>query len=125
MPADTDTLSGVETRVTVVPLITVTEQLLPQLIPGPVTVPFPQPPFLMESVLYTRVKVAVTFLFWFMVTVQVFPLVLSHPDQLVNDELVLGVAVRVTAVPPARFKEQMLPQLIPPPATVPVPVPAL
>ena len=42
---------------------------------------------------------AVTVLFWFMVTRQVFPLVLSHPDQLVSEELVQGVAVSVTVTP--------------------------
>jgi hypothetical protein len=124
MPADTDPPSGVEPRVTVVPLVTVPEQSLPQSIPGPVTVPLPHPPFWMVSAWYTRAKVAVTFRLWFMVTVQLFPLVLSHPDQLVNDELVLGVAVRVTAAPPARLKEQLLPQSTPPPVTVPLPVPA-
>jgi hypothetical protein len=124
MPAETDPLSGVEPRVTVVPLVTVPEQVLPQSIPGPVTVPVPHPPLRMVSVLYTRAKLAVTFLLSFIVTVQLFPLVLSHPSQPVNDELVLGVAVRVTAVPPARLKEHVLPQSIPPPVTVPLPVPA-
>jgi len=60
-----------------------------------------------------------------MVTVQLFPSAPSHPDQLVNDELALEVAVRVTAVPPARLKEQVLPQSIPPPVTVPLPAPEL
>ena len=46
-----------------------------------------------------RVKVAVTVLFWLMVTVQVLPLVLSQPDQLANEELLLAAAVRVTEVP--------------------------
>jgi hypothetical protein len=45
------------------------------------------------------VKVAVTVLLWFMVTVQVFPLVLSHPDQLASEELIQGVAVSVTEAP--------------------------
>jgi hypothetical protein len=124
MPADTDPLSGLVARVTVVPLATVPEQLLPQSIPGPVTVPVPQPPLRMVSVSYSRVKVAVTFLLPLMVTVQPFPAVLSHPSQPVKDELVLGVAVRVTTVPPARLKEQVLPQSIPPPVTVPLPVPS-
>jgi hypothetical protein len=45
------------------------------------------------------VKVAVTVLFWFMVTTQVLPLVLSHPDQPVSAELVQGAAVSVTVAP--------------------------
>jgi hypothetical protein len=43
--------------------------------------------------------VAVTALFWFIVTTQVFPLVLSHPVQLVSEELIQGVAVSVTVAP--------------------------
>jgi hypothetical protein len=58
-------------------------------------------------------------------TVQVFPLVLSHPDQLVSTEPLLGVAVRVTLLPLTRTSEQSLPQSIPVPVTVPLPVPVL
>jgi hypothetical protein len=37
----------------------------------------------------------------------------------------LAVAVRVTCVPLGKLLEQVLPQLIPPPVTVPLPVPDL
>jgi hypothetical protein len=69
-------------------------------------------------------KVAAMALSWLMeLTVQVFPLVLSHPDQPVSAEPLPGVAVRVTFVPLTRTSEQSLPQLIPVPVTVPPPVP--
>jgi hypothetical protein len=58
-----------------------------------------------------------------MLAVQVFPLVLSHPDQPANTEPVLGVAVRVTLVPSDTVEEQLLPQSIPSPVTVPLPSP--
>jgi len=45
------------------------------------------------------VKVAVTVLFWFMVTVQMLPLLLSQSDQLVNVAPGNEDAVRVTGVP--------------------------
>ena len=45
------------------------------------------------------VKVAVTDLAAFMVTVQVAPETVSHPLQLVKLDPVAGVAVRVTTVP--------------------------
>jgi hypothetical protein len=61
-------------------------------------------------------------------TVQVFPLVLSHPDQLVSLEPLPGVAVRVTVLEAGllsarKISEQSSPQLIPVPATVPLPSP--
>jgi len=66
-----------------------------------VTVPLP----LRSLVFWTvrvdlcRVKVAVTDLAAFMVTVQVAPETVSHPLQLVKLDPVAGVAVRVTTVP--------------------------
>ena len=53
------------------------------------------------------------------------PVPAHAPLQPVNVEPVAAVAVRVTAVPPATECEQSVPQLIPGPATVPVPEPAL
>jgi len=44
-------------------------------------------------------NIAVTVLLWFMVTIQVLPLVLSQPDHEVNEAPINGFAVRVTEVP--------------------------
>ena len=44
-------------------------------------------------------NVAVTTLLWFMIIVQVFPLVLSQPDHELNVAPINGFAVRVTEVP--------------------------
>jgi len=59
------------------------------------------------------------------VRVQVFPDIESQPDQLAKVEPDTGAAVSVTAVPAARVAEQVPPQLIPFPVTVPEPEPAL
>jgi hypothetical protein len=47
----------------------------------------------------TILNVAVTVLFWFIVTVQMFPLVLSQPAHESNDEPGIEFAVRLTEVP--------------------------
>ena len=44
-------------------------------------------------------NVAVTVLLWFMVTVQVLPLILSQPDQEVNPHPASILEARVTEVP--------------------------
>jgi hypothetical protein len=118
--ANTEPELGVAVRVTLVPSDTAKEQVLPQLIPPPVTVPLPSPDFWTERV-RSGPKVAVTALSWLMLTAQVLPLKLSHPDQLRTSEPTLGVAVSVTL--PARLSEQSLPQSIPGPVTVPLPLP--
>src|SRR5688572_24124064 len=70
-----------------------------------------------------ELKVAVTALAVFIVTTQEpVPAQADHP---VKVEPVAGVAVSVTEAPAAKLAEQVLPQLIPPPVTVPLPVPAL
>ena len=68
-------------------------------------------------------KVAITVLFWFMVTVHLFTLVLSHPDQLVKVDPLFGIANRVNCIALARFTEQVVPQFIPDPVMVPLPLP--
>jgi hypothetical protein len=66
-----------------------------------VTVPLPvrRRAFCTVRVNLATVKVAVTDLAAFMVTVQVAPETVSHPLQLVKLDPVAGVAVRVTPVP--------------------------
>ena len=59
------------------------------------------------------------------VSVQVVPEVESQPDQLEKTEPLAAVAVRDTAVPETRETLHVAPQLIPFPATVPEPAPAL
>lgn len=60
----------------------------------------------------------------FIVTVQVFPEVLSQPDQPAKVAFDAGLAVKVTEVPILNEAEQVVPQLIPPGAEVRVPLPA-
>ena len=77
-----------------------------------------------------EVKVAVTVVFPVTATVQVRlvaqPLEMAlagETTQLVKAELVPAVAERVNAAPLVRVAEQVLPQLMAPPETVPAPVP--
>src|SRR5512141_1543188 len=59
-----------------------------------------------------------------MVTMQL-PVPVQALLQPANVDPEAGVAVRVTAVPLAKLAEQVEPQLMAPPATVPLPVPCL
>jgi hypothetical protein len=52
------------------------------------------------------------------------PVPVQAPLQPANVEPVVGVAVSVTEVPELSVAEHVLPQLMAPPETVPVPVPA-
>ena len=121
-----DAASGVAVSVTAVPEAIDAEQVAPQLMPPPLTVPDPVPLFWTVNVrggTSVMVKVAVTVLSAVMVTVQVAPLEVSQPLQLPNVDPLSGAAVSVTAVPEAIDAEQVAPQLTPPPLTVPDPVP--
>ena len=69
-------------------------------------------------------KVTVTLLALFMVTTHE-PLPVHDPDQPVNVEPAAGAADKVTVVPEVMLAEQVAPQEIPPPVTVPLPEPAL
>ncbi len=111
-----------------VPLLTVSEQLLPQLMPGPVTLPFPAPVFVTISVRGTALKLAVTVRLASSVTVHVpvpgqVAVGLPVTVQPVKEEPVLAAAVRVSCVPLFAVCVQSLPQLMPVPVTVPVPLP--
>ena len=70
-------------------------------------------------------NVAVTVWSAFIVTLQLVPLDESQPLQLPKVEFPSGEAISVTAVPWARDALHVGPQLIPPPLTVPDPVPLL
>ena len=72
-----------------------------------------------------ELKVAVTERAELSTKLQVFPEAESQPDQPENTEPDAGLAVSDTEVPPARVTEQVLPQLIPLPLTVPAPLPDL
>jgi hypothetical protein len=132
-PAKVEPAAGEAVRVTAVPLATDCEQSVPQLMPGPVTVPVPVPALLTASVEVGRPDRAVgmalnlaLMVVWFRTIVVQLPVPLQPPPfQPENFEPAAGEAVRVTAVPLATGCEQSVPQLMPGPATVPVPVPTL
>jgi len=73
-----------------------------------------------------RVKEAVTDLAAAMVTMQVLPVVVSQPVQLVKVEPVDAVAVRVTSTPSPKEALHVLPQVMPDGLLdiVPLPVPS-
>src|SRR5438552_12579785 len=113
---------------TAVPRAKLAEQVAPQQIPAGalVTVPLPVPALPTVSAKVGRVKVAVTVVAALRVTVQVPVPEQPPPVQPVKVEPATGVAVSVTAVPPAKLAEQVAAQLIPAGelVTVPLPVPA-
>jgi hypothetical protein len=119
---------GVAVSVTTVPLVYVSEQSAPQLIPGGLEVTLPWP--LTRPVLFTvrvkvfRLKAAVAVLPELTVTVHVAPETVSHPLQPAKVESLAALAVKVTTVPLAKDSEQSVPQLIPGGLEVTVPVPA-
>jgi hypothetical protein len=129
-PAKVEPVAGVAVRVTVVPLVKLVEHVAPQLIPRGelVMVPLPVPVLVIEraKVVADVLKVAVTAVAAFILTVHV-PVPAQAPDQPAKVEPAAGVAVSVTAVPPEYFAEQVAPQLMPAGelVTVPLPVPAL
>ena len=126
-PENVEFAPAVAVRVTTVPAGTVVEHEEPQLMPAPVTVPVPVPDRATVRVAFCEAppNVAVTDLTPFISTVQVAPDVELHPVQLVNEEPVAGVAVRVTICTGFALTtvEQVVPQLIPPTLEVTVPEP--
>ncbi len=82
----------------------------------PETLPEPVPAVLTVTAHWSRVKVAVTLVPEFTVTVQTAPEMLVQPDQLVKVEFELGTAVSVVEVPHGTDVV---------PVTVPDPVPAV
>src|SRR6185436_14349785 len=92
-------------------------------LPTPVTVPVAPPT--RDSVTFKRLllKVAVTVLAADIVTVQTLPLGEVQPTQLVNAELgSVLLACRWTTVPCGNFCEQVVPQLMRAPGSVPTTV---
>jgi hypothetical protein len=117
--------AGVAVSVTAAPAANDAEQVVPQLMPAGalVTVPDPAPARLTLRAKDCRAKVAVAELAAFIVTVHA-PVPVHAPLQPVKVAPAAGVAVRVTAVPPLKDAEQVVPQLIPAGALVTVPEPA-
>jgi hypothetical protein len=128
-PVKMDPAAGAAVRVTTVPVVTVVEQVVPQLIPAGelVTVPVPAPALVTVSAKDACMKVAVTVVAAFTVTVQEVAVPLQPPLQPLKTDPAAGAAVKVTAVPFVYDPEHVVPQLMPAGllVTVPVPAPAL
>jgi hypothetical protein len=128
-PANVDPPAAAAVSVTTVPLVYDSEQSAPQLIPAgeDVTVPLPVPDLVTFSVNVWTVKLAVTVVAAFIVTVQVPVPEQPPPLQPLNVDPPAADAVSVTTVPPLYASEQSAPQLIPAglDVTVPLPVPDL
>ncbi len=103
------------------PVAKVSVHSVPQLMPlGIAGHACPEPVFVTVSVYCwgAGANVAVTAVFAFIVVVQA-PVPLQAPLQPVNTLPAAGVAVSATAVPVERVTEQVAPQLMPLPVTVP------
>src|SRR5262249_15256509 len=126
-PAKMYPVHGAAVRVMAVPAGRASVQSLPQLMPGPVTVPYPVPPLLMLTVTVgvVAVNVAVTVVLTVGDSVHAARPEQPPPLQPASLDPLAGAAVRVVAVPAGRASVQSLPQLMPDPVTVPVPVPPL
>jgi hypothetical protein len=100
-PANVEPKVGAAVNVTAVPLLSVVEQVLPQLIPVGllVTVPVPAPARATVSVYAVmRLNTAVQLMFAFIVTLP--SLQSALPDQLAKVEPLAGAADNFTTVPP-------------------------
>jgi hypothetical protein len=123
-PANVEPDVGAAVNVTAVPLLSVVEQVLPQLIPPAllVTVPVPVPTRVTVSVCAVmRLNTAVQLMLAFIVTLP--SLQSALPDQLEKLEPLAGAAVNFTTVPPVYTSAQSLPQMMPMGELVTVPLP--
>jgi hypothetical protein len=128
-PVKVEPAAGAAVRVTAVPDVNEVEQVAPQLMPAGelVTVPLPAPALVTVSAKDDCMKVAVTVVAAFIVTVQVVAMPEQPPLQPVKVDPAAAAAVRVTEVPVAYDAEQVAPQEMPVGllVTVPLPAPAL
>ena len=100
-PANVEPDAGIAVKVMAVPLFSVVEQVLPQLIPVGllVTVPVPVPARLTVSMyVLISLNTAVQVMLAFMVTLP--SLQSASPDQLAKTESLAGAAINFTTVPP-------------------------
>jgi hypothetical protein len=128
-PVNVEPAEGAAVKVITVPLVKAWEQDAPQEMPAGelVTAPEPFPDFVTVSVKDDCMKVAVTEVAAFIVTVQEPVPVQPPPLQPVNVDPAAAAAVRVTDVPLVNEAEQVAPHEMPAGAliTVPLPAPAL
>lgn len=121
-PAKVTPAAATAVKVAEVPLLRVSVQSVPQLIPVPVIVPSPDPALATVSV-KVWLKVAVTVVLAVKFTVQV-PVPLQPPPlQPANTDPLAALAVKVTEVPLLKDAEHVPPQLIPAGEEVTVPLP--
>src|SRR5437879_379890 len=125
-PVKVEPAAGAAVKVTAVPLVNEAEQVAPQEIPAGelVTVPLPAPDLVTVSAKDDWMKVAVTEVAAFIVTLQVPVPVQPPPLQPVKVEPAAGAAVSVTTVPVVNEAEHVAPQEIPAGLLVTVPLPA-
>jgi hypothetical protein len=125
-PEKVEPAAGVAVKVTAVPLAYAAMHVAPQEIPAGllVTVPIPEPVLFTVSVKACRAKVAVTVVAALSVTVQVPVPEQPPPLQPEKVEPATGVAVKMTAEPPANAAEHVAPQEMPAGLLVTVPEPA-
>jgi hypothetical protein len=120
-PANVEPLAAVALSATELPLVKLSLQSVPQLIPFAVTVPLPVPVFATVRVKLLRLNVAVQVMLPLTVTVLAQPV----PDHPANVEPLAAVALSDTELPLVKLSLQSVPQLIPFAVTVPLPVPVL
>jgi hypothetical protein len=113
-PVNVDVPPGAAVSVTTVPLAKLKEHVGPQLIPegDEVTVPSPVPVLATFNPFWTTLKLAVTELAAFMVTVH-GPIPLHAPVHPVNVDAPSAAGVRVTMAPVVKLAVHVAPQLIP------------
>ena len=128
-PSNCEPSTATAVRVTSLPASSSDEQVVPQLMPPPATVPEPAPVLATVSayLIVVEENAAVTERAPVIETMQlpVPEQAALPPDQPSNFEPESATAVRVTSLPAVSSDEQVVPQLTPPPATVPEPAPVL